>query len=82
MELHETFRKNKITIKKPNHEKATYRVKRYGWGYFDIPIKIYWKKWLKRKPDELEHTLHFEGPVEKKCFVAKFDKKELPKKMM
>ena len=34
---------------------------RIGWGTFDIPITVYWKKHLKKEITSFDHYLNFDG---------------------
>ena len=66
LELHETFRTPKRTL-----TKAPFELTMTGWGTFDIPIKIYWKKCLNLGPEELGHMLSFENKLTQKTFSIK-----------
>ena len=68
--LHPTFKNNLITIKNP-----PYSLARIGWGVFLIPIKIYWKEYLKLEPTELSHFLCFSQDVKSDVKLIKIDKK-------
>ena len=48
---------------------------RKGWGYFDLPICVYFKKETGLKPFKIEHLLEFEEPGSWKNF-----KFQLPKR--
>jgi len=70
-ELHPTFPSPTVTVMK-----APFEVKRLGWGVFNIPIKVYWKPWLKRKsPETFEHYLSFDGNGDAHSDVIEFDRK-------
>lgn len=66
--LHPTFYSPEITL-----IHAPFEIKRLGWGVFDIPIKIYWKEWVKQQPFETTHFLSFNGEGEKKTFKLKIE---------
>ena len=72
--LHETFGDPNISKKS-----APFDFQCVGWGIFEIPIKITWKRWLKMPPTEMTHMLSFEGNGSHKSFVIKVDKKLLQK---
>lgn len=59
-ELHPTFRPSVIELDKPNLE-GSYEISRLGWGTFDIPVTIKFKKNLGLKPYTQEHELVFSG---------------------
>ncbi|CAD8064908.1 unnamed protein product [Paramecium sonneborni] len=54
--LHETFRPNVITVKQ-----APFELKRLGWGVFNIPILIKFKKEYNIPNLEVDHYLSFQG---------------------
>jgi len=68
-DLHPTFRKNHYEYKKEPFELLM-----TGWGTFEIPIKIYWKEWLKLPPAHLEHHLSFDGEGETKTYMLEYEK--------
>jgi hypothetical protein len=70
--LHPTFGCTKIEVK---HN--PYELVRVGWGTFDIPIKIYFRKFMKREPLEINHYLSFSGNGETKVNILKIDKQIL-----
>ena len=67
--LHSSFHNPLITI-----SNSPFKVSRIGWGIFEIPIKIFWKKFLNCPPTELTHTLSFEGEGKYSEIIVKFDK--------
>ena len=57
-ELHETFKNpKKVITKKP------FELSMRGWGTFDIPVTIYFKKGMVLHPGykEFDHCLSFDG---------------------
>ena len=54
--------------------KEPYEVERIGWGTFEIPIKIYWQKWLKKEPSQFSHYLSFDENGKTKSFYLEFDR--------
>lgn len=50
-----------------------YIVRRVGWGYFDIPIIVKFKKWTGLKPMKLEHELTFEEGGKSSAFVIELE---------
>ncbi|KAL4479958.1 hypothetical protein ABPG74_020474 [Tetrahymena malaccensis] len=65
--LHQTFQQPLVTS-----NKAPFQVTRTGWGTFQIPIKIYWKNWLKiQQPTDLNWYLQFSQPEKKSIFKIK-----------
>lgn len=73
--LHHTFRNNLIEKKYP-----PYSFTCVGWGVFEIPIKIYWKDFLKMEPTEITHFLCFDQDIKMDCKIIKIDKNILEAK--
>ncbi len=72
-ELHSSFGGGKRVLKHPYSK--TY----IGWGTFEIPITIQWKKWLNRPDVELKHLLCFQGQGIQNRIKIKILKKDLKK---
>ncbi|KAL4509285.1 hypothetical protein ABPG72_018216 [Tetrahymena utriculariae] len=67
--LHETFKQPLVTS-----NKAPFQVSCLGWGTFQIPIKIYWKKWLQiQQPTDLNWNLQFDKPEKKLIYKLKIN---------
>ena len=67
-ELHPTFSDRIITVKR-----LPFSLKRVGWGFFNIPIKIFFnRKFVDSNPIELNHLLNFSG-----CGSTKYTKLKL-----
>jgi len=49
-----------------------------GWGTFEVPIKIYWERWMKLPPMEIDHDLSFDGNGSHKGFFVEIDNKLIP----
>ena len=61
------FKPNEIVVKE-----APFSVTREGWGVFNVPIKIFWKKWLQQEPTILQHYLSFFGFGETKTYSLSY----------
>ena len=77
LKLHPTFRKphERNLEFKPGEDEASFKT--VAWGWFEIPITIYFQPALKIKPVTFEHTLNFSGAgkwrnVESQISVKKF----------
>ena len=70
--LHETFKKPERLI-----EQAPFELSTAGWGTFDIPIHIEWRKELKMMPSDFEHELSFDGEGETKQYILRVNKQEI-----
>ena len=71
-ELHETFRNPYRERVRPPFEIST-----NGWGTFEIPIKIVWKKKLNLPPTYLEHMLSFSGSGKSKEYVIRINSDDI-----
>lgn len=69
--LHPTFNPPKVTV-----TKLPLRIKRWGWGVFEIKFVIHWKKWLKREPTKYTHMLSFDGEGKRNAFLVDVVKDE------
>merc|ERR1712226_979627 len=72
--LHETFKPNNIIC-----DKYPFEISRIGWGYFDIPIKIYFKAWTGIKPMKLSHLLRFSNGGKFENFFIDLEEEVLKK---
>lgn len=71
--LHETF---SIPLVKCMH--PPFKVTRLGWGTFEIPIRIYWKKWLNiPNPTEVSWNLMFLEQTKKNIHTIKINKSNI-----
>ena len=61
-ELHETF-KNPVRETKAKNG-CHFELSSVGWGYFDIPITIFWTEETGLKPLSVNHELCFDGKGE------------------
>ena len=57
--LHETFRPPKRTVKVDVNKPIEYST--IGWGTFDVPITVFWKKTTGLTSATCEHELSFDG---------------------
>lgn len=48
------------------------------WGYFDIPITVYFQDWVGVESIDLSHELCISGEGEKKVYVFEIPKKRFP----
>ncbi len=69
--LHPTFPKPIIKL-----EEEPFEFTRIGWGVFDIPSRIYWKKWTGLEPSEITHFLSFQQNGSQNKFGVKIDRKK------
>ena len=77
-ELHPTFKNPIKTIKASDGKRFEYTTT--GWGFFDIPISIYWKDGLvEGNRTDIQHTLCFEGDGKWQTITFKVDKNRLKK---
>jgi len=67
-ELHPTFKPSVIEM-----TKQPFEIKRIGWGYFTIPITIYWQEWLKMPPTTINHTLCFDENGQTRHFTSLYN---------
>ena len=75
-ELHETFRNPIRKVSKP-----PFQLKTKGWGTFEIPITIKWKKAVSPAPTTLSHYLSFDGEGAWKTYTIRVHADKLkPKK--
>ena len=58
--LHPTFGCDYIDVK-PESGKNDISLSRIGWGTFDIPITVFWKRNLKKEIPTFNHYLHLDG---------------------
>ena len=70
IKLHPTFGTTDVSLKSP------YTFSARGWGIFEIPIKIKWKKWTKLEDMELSHLLSFENDENASYYSIKVPKIE------
>jgi len=68
-DLHPTFKKNHYEFTREPFELST-----VGWGTFEVPIKIYWKDWLKLPPAYLDYHLSFDGEGVTKTYTLEYEK--------
>ena len=73
-ELHPSFSMTEVIRKSSPFE---YGCK--GWGYFDIPIEIHFRKWVGMPPLTITHALSFEGDGLHKIHRLVLDKQIFPK---
>ncbi|CAD8075822.1 unnamed protein product [Paramecium sonneborni] len=66
--LHETFKPNVVTV-----QKAPFQLKRLGWGVFNIPILIKFKKEYNIPNLEVDHYLSFQGDGSFQKQITKLD---------
>ncbi|CAD8060767.1 unnamed protein product [Paramecium primaurelia] len=66
--LHETFHPNKVTVKQ-----APFQLQRLGWGVFNIPILIKFKKEYNIPNLEVDHYLSFQGNGSMQKQITKLD---------
>ncbi len=71
LELHPTFPGNK-TIKV---KKYPFEFKSWGWGYFNLPIKIYFNTIINSEPIVIDHMLSFDGNGIDHVTIQKLKKK-------
>ena len=67
--LDDTFEDSEIVRNFPPYE-YIWR----GWGEFEIPIHIYWQKWLNTDTTVINHSLKFNEDGSHKIFVLTIDK--------
>ena len=74
--LHPTFRNPKVFV-----NQAPFRLCKVGWGYFELPITVHFKKATGiLDPQTFEHTLSFDGDGKHRKFVLTVNKNRiLPK---
>ena len=73
--MHPTFGVTEIDVKA-----APYEMKRIGWGTFEIPIEIFFRRETGRRETlKLSHYLSFEGTGKRINFTVSFDKEKLEK---
>lgn len=70
--LHPTFTDPVVTF-----TKQPFKVTRRGWGVFDIPVKIFWKKWTGLEPSIFSHFLSFEEDGKKSKFKVKIERAKI-----
>ncbi len=46
---------------------------RKGYGEFTVPVKIYYKRELKKEPTVQDHTLNFDERITYRGFIEEFD---------
>ena len=73
--LHPTFPKPIITL-----EEDLFEFTRIGWGVFDIPFEIYWKKWTGLEPSECTHFLSFQQNGKENKSRVKIDRSKFEEK--
>lgn len=72
--LHPTFRQRQIDV-----YQEPFEVERIGWGIFEIPIIVYFKKGLNLQPLELSHFLSFSNNGKFHTSTVEIDKQLLEK---
>ena len=71
--LHPTFGVTEMDVKSEPFE-----LRRIGWGTFEIPIEIYFRRDTGRKEIlKLSHYLSFNGQGKRQYFQVAFDKEKL-----
>ena len=72
-DLHPSFGVTELSVKS-----VPYEMKRVGWGTFEIPVTIYFRRDTgRREPLKLEHMLSFEGKGKYQTISVSFDKDKL-----
>lgn len=56
-DLHPTFRPQVVSC-----EKEPYLLRRRGWGYFEVNVRVVFKPWVMSDPIVVDHELSFERP--------------------
>ena len=72
--LHPSFGATEVEVKS-----SPFELKKIGWGYFTIPITIYFHKELKIPSVTVEHELCFDGEGQTKLKILKLNKDPLAK---
>eukprot|EP00347_Sterkiella_histriomuscorum_P016628 403352460 len=71
--LHPTFGVTEIDVKS-----APFQMTRIGWGVFNIPIEIFFRRDTgKKETIKLDHYLSFQGQGSSRIFTIAFDKEKL-----
>ena len=70
--LHPTFHNPVVTFTKPPFE-----ITRIGWGVFEIPVKIFWKKWTGLGITEHSHYLRFEENGDQSRCKVKIEREKM-----
>ena len=71
--MHPSFGITEIDVKS-----SPFQMRRIGWGFFDIPIQIFFRRETgQREVHEISHTLNFNGNGEKKYFTVTFEKDKI-----
>lgn len=70
--LHPTFHKPVVSVNSPPFE-----VVRLGWGTFEIPIEIKWKKWTGIGSTFVNHELSFRGFGDENKIKVKIEREKI-----
>jgi len=78
-ELHSTYAGNKIITKNI----PPFEIERTAWGYFNLPIKIYFKDLIDSEPIVIDHMLCFDnnGITNNKIIKVKLKKEQTTMKV-
>ena len=75
-QLHETFRPN-VRIEKLKKGKEQIEITYSGWGYFDLPVTIYFKKETGLEPMSVEFELNFDDNGAWRDYKTRISRKKL-----